>query len=297
MALINHVKREINAKLVYFGPARAGKATNLNVIFKKLKPECRGKLKSMAVQSDRMLFFDFTPPGRGNVDGYRVRFHVYTLAGNVASASAWKTVLKGVDGVVFVADSTPNQQAANQESLASLREQLQGYGKQLEQVPCIVQFNKRDLSGALPLDELRQMFAAGGFPSIPAIARKGEGVVDTLSRLAQMVMNGLSESGLELEQGPEHVAALEEGAPSPESSSRIVKEESGAACTVAAEMTSEPGPTVSPAAGMDAPTIEMGEPVAVSGGGLRLPLVVRCGGKEKKVVVSLSLSLESAETE
>jgi signal recognition particle receptor subunit beta len=284
MALINHVKREINAKLIYFGPAQSGKSTNLNVIYKKLKPECRGKLKSMAVQQDRMLFFDFTLPGHGNVDGYHVRFHVYTLAGKVTREAAWKTVLKGADGVVFVADSAPNKAAANRESLTTLQEQLQGHGKSLPQIPCVIQCNKRDLSGALPLEEIRQICAAGDAPLLPAIARKGEGVFEALSRLVQMVVMDLRESGLELEREAEPLAGL--AAP-----------ETGTILPVAAEVTTEPGPVAS-AGGSEALTIEMGgAPVVVSGGGLRVPMVVRCSGKEQKIAVTVTLSLEPEETD
>ncbi len=217
----------------------------------------------------------------------------------MASAPAWKTVLKGVDGVVFVADSTPTGLAANRESLALLQEQLQAYGTQLNHIPCVVQFNKRDDAGALPLDDLRQVCAAGGAPSIPATARKGEGVFDTLSRLVQMVVKGLSESGLELAQAPEHLAMAEPevGASSQEPAPRSAGEEPGRTCPVTAEVPYESGLTDSTAAGNVVPSIEMGEPVALSDGRLRLPLVVRHDGKEKKVVLSVSLSLEAEETD
>ncbi len=292
MALINHVKREINAKLVYFGPAHSGKTTNLNVIFRKLKPECRGKLKSMAVQQDRMLFFDFMVPGQGKVDGYQVRFHVYTLAGKVTSDAAWKMVLKGADGVVFVADSASNKMAANRENLAALREQLQGAGK----VPCVVQFNKRDLSDAVPLEEIRQALVTGNCPVVPTVAAKGEGVLDALFAVIKTVMQTLKESGLELEGGAENLGGLtvpEEPA-APELTSRLAGEEAGATSQMAAEVAVESGPAASE---NDAPTIEVdGEPVAMSDGRLRLPLTVRYGGKEKKFAVMLALSLESEDT-
>ncbi len=293
MALINHVKREINAKLVYFGPAHSGKATNLNVIYKKLKTQCRGKVKSMAVQNDRMLFFDFALPGQGEVDGYSVRFHVYTLAGKVSRSAAWKMVLKGADGVVFVVDSTPDKVAANRESLATLQEQLQSFGKPLHQFPCIVQCNKRDLDGALPLDELRQICAAGDAPLIPAIARKGEGVFDALSRLVQMVMKDLRESGLELQSTAElgGIAETTPGATSGEigvGAPGLVP-----APAVDSDHTVSTLPVTSGEALMQGPVIELaGKPELLDNGRVRLPFVVRSGEGEKRFSLSVSISLE-----
>jgi signal recognition particle receptor subunit beta len=302
MALINHAKREINAKLVYFGPAQSGKSTSLNVIYKKLNPECRGKLKSMAVQKDRMLFFDFTLPGQGDVGGYRVRFHVYTLAGKVTGGAAWKMVLKGTDGVVFVVDSAPDKVTVNRESLATLREQLQGCGRPLHQMPCVVQCNKRDVAGALSLDELRQTCAVGDAPLIPAIARKGEGILDALSRLVQMVTKDLQDSGLELQSsaagGMDEAASpavSQEPVGLPLADAEVCKPKLKRATALAAETvpsavtgqgSADEGPVTEPA-------IECaGKPELLADGRVRLPLVVRCGGGEKKFSLAVSISLE-----
>ncbi len=299
MALINHVKREINAKLVYVGPAHSGKATNLNVIYKKMKPECRGKLKSMAVQQDRMLFFDFMPPGQGDVDGYRVRFHVYTLAGKVVRGAAWKMVLKGADGVVFVADSSPDRMTANQESLTMLREQLQGYDKPLQRMPCVVQCNKRDVAGALPLEELRQACSVEDAPLVPAVARKGEGVFDSLSRLVRIVMTELRASGLDVRSpaaelgGEEAVtfAASREAALADAGVSKPGQKRSPAAA--ADTVRSAAGqPTAGEGQGPE-PAIEMaGKPKLLGDGRVCLPLVVRCGEAEKKLSLTVSISVD-----
>ncbi len=131
MALVNHAKGEINAKLVLYGPGLAGKSTNLNFIYRKLKPEHRGKLKAMNIEKERMLFVDFSPTGQGKVGAYNVRFHIYTITGESANSTAWKMVLKGVDGVVFVADSSPDRLGANLESLGALRKTMDGYGLNL----------------------------------------------------------------------------------------------------------------------------------------------------------------------
>src|SRR5512137_906990 len=155
MALVNHAKGEINAKLVFYGPGLSGKSTNLNFIYRKLKPEHRGKLKAMNIEKERMLFFDFSPSGPGKVGAYNVRFHIYTITGEAASGTAWKMVLKGVDGVVFVADSAPDRLGANLESLSVLRKTLEGYSINLADLPGVLQCNKRDLSAALPLDEMQ----------------------------------------------------------------------------------------------------------------------------------------------
>jgi len=173
MAMVNQAKREINAKIVFFGPGLAGKATNLKHVYNKLKPEFRGAMKAMNVQDARMLFFDFTPPGDGNILGFRVRFHVYTVSGHVVDPAAWKMVLKGVDGVVFVADSAPQRQAANRESLDNLEAFLKGYGQSLTSVPVMFQFNKSDLPDALEVSELERMLNPSRLPSFKASSQSG----------------------------------------------------------------------------------------------------------------------------
>ncbi len=197
MALVNQAKREINAKIVFFGPGGAGKATNLKHIFGKLKPEFRGFMKSMKVQGARMLFFDFTPPGDGNLHGFRVRIHVYTISGQVGDAAAWKMVLKGVDGIVFVADAGPKRLDANLESLDTLASYLQGYGQSLSLVPTVLQLNKSELSDPFELGEMERMLNPAGLPSFRASSQSGQGVLQTLLTLVKTVLSGLREKGLE----------------------------------------------------------------------------------------------------
>jgi uncharacterized protein len=205
MALINKVKREINAKLVYFGPGLSGKTTNLNLIYGKLKPDFRGKLKTMSIQKDKMLFFDFTPPGDGNVDGYSVRFHIYTIKGEATGASPWKMVLKGADGVVFVADSAQERLAANLDSLQNLDDYLAGAGQSLTDIPVIFEYNKRDSVNAVSLDELQSLLNPGNFPHFLATASRGEGVLNTLMAMIKIVLKKLRNSGLNLEEVSEEL--------------------------------------------------------------------------------------------
>ena len=167
MALVNNSKREINAKLVYYGPGLSGKTTSLKHIYGKLKPEFRGKLKSMNVQGDKMFFFDFTPPGDGNVNGYNVRLHIYTLRGEPAGPAPWKMVLKGVDGIVFVADSSPERMETNCESLQHLDEYLLAHGQSVANIPLVYAYNKRDRNDALPVEDLQRKLNPRNCPSIP----------------------------------------------------------------------------------------------------------------------------------
>ena len=299
MAIINHGKKEINAKLVYFGPAAAGKATNLHAICRKLKPDCRSKLKSMAVQSDRMLFFDFTPPAQGVPAGYRIRFHVYTLTGPSTSPSSWKMVLKGVDGLVFVADSAQEAMRGNTESLALLRSCLSDYGTFLDEIPCVFQFNKRDLATPLPLEDLECALGAGGAPSVSAIAPKGEGVVDSLSRLVRLVTHRIGSEfhdagGGEVLLGGE-MTGLETAPPEPEASPGAPHER-----TEAKAVTSLPIPPPAAAAAETAVTSDeltlavQAVPEVRPDGELRIPLLLRCGRLEKSMTLSISLLAEAS---
>lgn len=276
MALVNQAKKEINVKIVYYGPGLAGKTTNLNYVYRKLKPEFRGKLKTMNIQTDRMLFFDFTPTGQGMVNGYDVRFHVYTVMGDVSHLSTWKMVLKGVDGLVFVADSGRDRMAENLESFHNLRTCLAGQGKALEDIPAVIQCNKQNLGNALSPGEMAAALNSGPLSVVPAVAEKGEGVLDTLFGVVKMVLKTLRESGLEL-------AAEVEAAAAP-----------AAAVTRETETPSLPvtGPEKA-GIEIEEPVIEFsGPPALLDGGSLRLPLVVRWGGREKRMAIQLSLSAD-----
>lgn len=191
MPMINYSAREINCKVVYYGPALCGKTTNLEVIHRRVAPEGRGTLMSLATETDRTLFFDFLPVELGAVRGFSTRFHLYTVPGQVQYDASRRLILKGVDGVVFVADSAPDRLEANVESLANLYDNLQRHGIDPLTIPLVLQYNKRDLPDALPVaaldDALRTGWAARA-PVHEAVAMSGEGVFETLKSVGGLVI-------------------------------------------------------------------------------------------------------------
>lgn len=188
MTFINYAAREINCKLVYYGPGLGGKTTNLQCIYAKTNPQAKGKLISLATESDRTLFFDFLPLELGNIRGFRTRFHLYTVPGQVFYDASRKLILKGVDGVVFVADSQAARMDANVESIYNLKENLRTQGYELKNLPYILQLNKRDMPTAVSVEEMTRTLQSQGEPVFEAVATTGVGVFDTLKSLARMVL-------------------------------------------------------------------------------------------------------------
>ncbi|MEP6921870.1 MAG: GTPase domain-containing protein [bacterium] len=191
MTFINYASREINCKIVYYGPGLCGKTTNLQYIFDSTAPQARGKLISLATETDRTLFFDFMPLELGTVRGFKTRFHLYTVPGQVFYDASRKLILKGVDGVVFVADSQEERMDANIESLYNLDENLRSQGYDPTKIPYVLQLNKRDLPNVLPLEELTSELRRNGEPVIEAVASSGPGVFDTLKAVAKQVLTEL----------------------------------------------------------------------------------------------------------
>jgi signal recognition particle receptor subunit beta len=194
MALLNHAKKELSAKIVYYGPGLSGKTTNLEWIHRKLAPDKRGKLISLETKTDRTLFFDFLPVQIGEISGFRTRFNVYTVPGQIFYNETRRMVLKGVDGIVFVADSQKEMANENLENLKNLAENLRSIGKELSRVPLVLQFNKRDLANILSLEELNRLLNAPGLPYFEAVAVKGEGVLTTLTRITRVVADHLKQT-------------------------------------------------------------------------------------------------------
>jgi mutual gliding-motility protein MglA len=191
VTFINYAAREINCKIVYYGPGLCGKTTNLQWIYDKTNPQAKGKLISLATETDRTLFFDFLPLDLGTVRGFKTRFHLYTVPGQVFYDASRKLILKGVDGVVFVADSQEARMDANVESLQNLDKNLQEQGYDLRKIPYALQLNKRDLPTAVPVEEMYRQLNFKSEPTFEAIATNGTGVFDTLKAVAKLVLTEL----------------------------------------------------------------------------------------------------------
>lgn len=223
MSMINYASREINCKIVYYGPGLGGKTTNLETIYSKVAPDTRGKMVSLATETERTLFFDFLPVDLGTVKGFKTRFHLYTVPGQVYYNASRKLILKGVDGIVFVADSQLDRMEANVEAMQNLYDNMSEYGYDLTKIPFLVQYNKRDLPNASPVAELQAQInpgwpveeaedqkelpdphhegellveqIEGGWvkraPYIEAVAVNGAGVFETLKAVAKLVLKSL----------------------------------------------------------------------------------------------------------
>lgn len=223
MSMINYASREINCKIVYYGPGLGGKTTNLETIYSKVAPDTRGKMVSLATETERTLFFDFLPVDLGTVKGFKTRFHLYTVPGQVYYNASRKLILKGVDGIVFVADSQLDRMEANVEAMQNLYDNMSEYGYDLTKIPFLVQYNKRDLPNASPVAELQAQINPGWpveeaedqkelpdphhegellveqiegawvkrAPYIEAVAVNGAGVFETLKAVAKLVLKSL----------------------------------------------------------------------------------------------------------
>ena len=227
MSVINYASREINCKIVYYGPGLGGKTTNLEHVYARVAPDTRGKLISLATENERTLFFDFLPVDLGTIRGFKTRFHLYTVPGQVYYNASRKLILKGVDGVVFVADSQTDRQEANVEAMQNLYDNMAEYGYDITRMPFVIQYNKRDLPNAAPIDELDQLLNPGfevvdparqrqmtdpsnptrllvdqlgtgewieRVPSVEAVAVAGDGVFDTLKAVSKLVLKSLASS-------------------------------------------------------------------------------------------------------
>jgi len=188
VSFINYSSREINCKIVYYGPGLCGKTTNLQYIYRRTNPEQKGKLISLATETERTLFFDFLPLALGDIRGFRIRFHLYTVPGQVFYAASRKLILKGVDGVIFVADSQIERMDSNMESLDDLSINLTEQGYELEKLPFAVQYNKRDLPNVIPIADLDKVLNLRKVPWFEAVAVTGKGVFETLKAVARQVL-------------------------------------------------------------------------------------------------------------
>jgi len=194
MTFINYASREINCKIVYYGPGLCGKTTNIQWIHAQANPEKRGKLVSLATETDRTLFFDFLPLDMGVIKGFKVRFHLYTVPGQVFYDASRKLILRGCDGVIFVADSQRPRMEANIESIANLATNLKDNGFDIRTIPYVLQLNKRDMPTSAPLAEMEQLLRFHDEPMIEAVASKGTGVIETLKACARQILMELQKN-------------------------------------------------------------------------------------------------------
>lgn len=191
MSMINYASREINCKIVYYGPGLGGKTTNLEHVYSKVAPNTRGKLISLATETERTLFFDFLPVDLGAIRGFKTRFHLYTVPGQVYYNASRKLILKGVDGVVFVADSQVERLDANVESMHNLYDNLSEHGLDLRELPFVIQYNKRDLPNISSVQELDGQLNPDSVPSFEAVGTRGIGIFDTLKSVSKRVIKSL----------------------------------------------------------------------------------------------------------
>jgi len=284
MAVIDQKKKEISAKIVYYGPGLSGKTTNIHFIHSKLKPEHRGKLMTLATQTDRTLFFDYLPVELGEVRGMKTRFQIYTVPGQVFYNATRKLVLKNVDGIVFVADSQKRLMNENIDSLNNLEANLKFYNKKLEDIPIIFQYNKRDLPEIVSVEELQQKLNKPGVPYQEAVASEGKNVLSTLTMISRMVLQ---------KQRP----AEEQAAPKP---SPFKLKEKPAEPPVAA-----PAPPAAPALNPTPPAarpagggaknweiVSWGNLERVSPSELKIPMVIKEKDKSETVSLKLVLNVE-----
>ena len=192
MSFINFAAREINCKIVYYGAGLGGKTTNLQLIFDKTADKQKSKMISLATETDRTLFFDFLPLDLGTVRGFKTRFHLYTVPGQVFYDASRKLILKGVDGVIFVADSQNERMDANLESVDNLQVNLKSQGYDLTTIPYVLQLNKRDLPNVAPVEEMKRLIIKKNEPTFEAVASKGTGVFETLKGVAKLVLSELT---------------------------------------------------------------------------------------------------------
>ena len=195
MSFINYSSREINCKIVYYGPGLCGKTTNLQYIFKRMNPESRGKMISLATETERTLFFDFLPVSMGEIRGFKTRFHLYTVPGQVFYDASRRLILRGVDGVVFCADSQLTRMDANVESLENLKINMREQGYDPDRVPLVLQYNKRDVNGVASVAELHALLNTRNVPEFEAVATTGVGVFETLKAIIKLVLIDLKKGG------------------------------------------------------------------------------------------------------
>ena len=272
MAVVDQKKKEISAKIVYYGPGLSGKTTNIQFIHSKLKPGHRGKLMTLATQTDRTLFFDYLPVELGEVRGMKTRFQIYTVPGQVFYNATRKLVLKNVDGVVFVADSQKRMLNENIDSLNNLEANLKFYNKSLGDVPLVFQYNKRDLPDVSSVEELQEKLNRSGSPYIEVVASEGKNVLNSLTMISKLVLQQLRTTG---------------DMPRPPSPVKLKEKEPPPAPVPTAAAAANPT-----AGGNALEIVSWGQPEKISPVELKIPMVCKERGKNETVSLNIVLNIE-----
>ncbi len=293
MAIFNYAAREMTAKIVYYGPGLSGKTTSIQYVHTKISPKNKGKLVSLATETDRTLFFDFFPVEFGQIGGFKVKFNFYTVPGQVFYNTTRKLVLKGADGVVFVADSQPGMMEQNLESLENLKENLKVHGLNWETMPFVIQYNKRDLPGALPVEEMRSRLNNRGVPDFETSATTGMGIMDAMKAVCKMVLEDIQrkqQRGASRKKAAQPAAGTPATAQAPAEPPRPPKVEDIDA--VRARAGGEQAAPVAPAPGVERTVVLPVQGPGRAAASVSLPLEFEIGKGVEAVQVRVSVRVE-----
>lgn len=290
MAIINRAKREINAKIVYYGLDGVGKGTSLRYVHSRIKPALRGEFKIQSTAGSELVFFDFCPFEQAVIDGYRLRFHIYTLHGKVANPAAWKMTLKGADGLVFVAAPASGEMAATQQGLLQMREFLNAYGVGLHDIPIVLQINKIDTAGYSAASVVPSELGLADFKSFQTTATSGDGVLEVLTSLSSMVLGRIRESG-ELQSGETMVSEASSAIDVCGQPSIAANNETLSVNELTAKPLCDEATLSTSQAGSEGLCVNVApEGVCVEGSDVRIPIEISQSGEVRRLVLTVTVT-------